>query len=239
MSDLLDDILAAYGGRKAWEEARRISARQFFGGVLWEMKGHPGALNDVRVTVDLHREHTRQEPFFADRHYTNFTPDRVAVETGDGEVVEELLDPRASFAGHELTTPWTRLQLAYFSGYAMWTYTTEPISLTFPGVTTEEIDGWTEDGRKYRRLAVTYPESIATHTPHQILYVDEDGLIRRRDYTVDIAGRTPGAQYATAFTTVDGLVVATSRVIYSRDEHDRKVPEPVVVSIDLEDVTVG
>ncbi|MEV5750503.1 hypothetical protein AB0L00_22005 [Actinoallomurus sp. NPDC052308] len=44
--------MAAYGGRKAWNEARRISARQFFGGVLWAMKGHPGALN-AQVTVDL------------------------------------------------------------------------------------------------------------------------------------------------------------------------------------------
>ncbi|MEU6745475.1 hypothetical protein ABZ914_04540 [Spirillospora sp. NPDC046719] len=239
MSDLLDEILAAYGGREAWDEARRISARQFFGGVLWPMKGHPGALNDVQVTVDLHRQHTRQEPFFADGHHTNFTPERVAVETSDGEVVEELLDPRASFAGHELTTPWSRLQLAYFSGYAMWTYTTEPISLTFPGVTTEEIGGWTEDGVKYRRLAVTYPNSIATHSPQQILYVDPDGLIRRRDYTVDIAGRTPGAQYADTFATVDGLVVATSRAIYGRDEDNRKVPDPIIVSINLKDVTVS
>src|SRR5689334_10233503 len=58
-------------------------------------------------------------------------PHRIAVEDDNGAVVEELLDPRASFAGHDLTTPWTRLQRAYFSGYAMWTYVTEPISLTF------------------------------------------------------------------------------------------------------------
>ncbi|XVV13890.1 hypothetical protein ACQP2X_05920 [Actinoplanes sp. CA-131856] len=89
---MLDEIFDTYGGRKLWEEAREISARQFFGGALWAMKGHPGALDDVQVTVDLHREHTRQEPFFADGHYTNFTPERIAVETGDGEVVEELLD---------------------------------------------------------------------------------------------------------------------------------------------------
>ncbi|BBH69926.1 hypothetical protein ACTI_66110 [Actinoplanes sp. OR16] len=239
MVKLLDEILSSYGGKRAWQEAQQISARQFFGGVLWAMKGHPGALNDVQVTVDLHREHTRQEPFFADGHYTNFTPERVAVETGDGEVVEELLDPRASFAGHELTTPWTRLQLAYFSGYAMWTYTTEPASLLLPGVETEEIGDWVEDGRKFRRLAVTYPAAIATHTPRQVLYVDTDGLIRRRDYTVDIAGRAPSAQYALDFATVDGLVVATSRKIYSTDQDNRKVEDPLIVSIDLKDVTVG
>jgi len=91
-------------------------------------------------------------------------------------------------------------------------YTTEPASLLLPGVETEEIDGWTEDGKKFRRLAVTYPASIASHTPRQVLYVDGNGLIRRRDYTVDIAGKAPSAQYATEFATVDGLVVATSRI---------------------------
>ncbi|MEV4351190.1 hypothetical protein AB0J83_42575 [Actinoplanes sp. NPDC049596] len=239
MTDLLEVILESYGGRQAWAEAQQISARQFFGGALWALKGWPGALDDVQVTVDLHREHTRQEPFFADGHHTNFTPQRVAVETADGEVVEELLDPRASFTGHELTTPWTRLQLAYFSGYAMWTYTTEPASLLLPGVRTEEIDGWTEDGKKFRRLAVTYPDTIATHTPRQVLYVDGDGLIRRRDYTVDIAGRAPSAQYALDFATVGGLVVATSRKIYSTDGNNHKVPDPLIVSIDLKDVEVN
>jgi hypothetical protein len=36
-----------------------------------------------------------------------------------------------------------RYQLAYFAGYAMWTYLTEPASLILPGVVTEEIDPWT------------------------------------------------------------------------------------------------
>jgi hypothetical protein len=38
------------------------------------------------------------------------------------------------------------LQLAYFSGFAKWTYLSEPVSLTLPGVQTEEIEPWTEDG---------------------------------------------------------------------------------------------
>ncbi|MCZ9340745.1 hypothetical protein NGM37_23580, partial [Streptomyces sp. TRM76130] len=136
-----------------------------------------------------------QKPFFDADHHTSFTADRVAVETSDGDVVEELTDPRASFAGHDLTTPWTRLQLAYFSGSAMWTYLAEPISLTFTGVRTEEIDPFTEDGEKYRRLRVVFPDDIATLSTEQVLYVDGDGLIRRRDYNVEIAGNTPGAHF--------------------------------------------
>ncbi|MCY1136619.1 hypothetical protein OWR29_01315 [Actinoplanes sp. Pm04-4] len=239
MSDLLDEVLAAYGGRSTWQSKNRISARQFFGGALWALKGHPGALDDVRVTVDLHREHTRQEPFFADGHHTDFTPGRIAVEDENGAVVEELLDPRASFAGHEFATPWTRLQLAYFSGYAMWTYVTEPYSLTFPGVQADEIGGWTEDGRSFRRLLITYPDDIATHSPQQTLYIGPDGLIHRRDYTVDIAGRTPAAEYTSDFVQVAGLTVPATRLIYPHDENGLRLPEPLVVSIHLTGIEVS
>ncbi len=239
MSDLLDEVLAAYGGRKAWENANQISARQFFGGALWAMKGHPGALDDVQVTVDLHREHTRQEPFFTEGHHTEFTPGRIAVEDENRAVIDELLNPRASFAGHEFTTAWNRLQLAYFSGYAMWTYVTEPISLTFPGVQAEEIGDWTEEGRTYRRLLITYPDSIETHSTQQTLYIGEDGLIHRRDYTVDIAGNTPAAEYTSDFVQVSGLTLPTTRMIYPHDENGVRLPEPLVVSIRLENITVS
>ncbi|MET7434050.1 hypothetical protein ABZT16_34605 [Streptomyces flaveolus] len=239
MSDLLGTIFDAYGGRARWEEAGRITARQFFGGALWGMKGHPGALDDVDVTVDLRREYVTQKPFFHPDHHTAFSADRVAVEDSDGNVVEELTDPRASFAGHDLMTPWTRLQLAYFSGSAMWTYLAEPLSLTYPGVRTEEIGPWTEDGEKFRRLHITFPDSIATLSTEQTVYVDSQGLIRRRDYSVEIAGNTPAAHYISGHQEVSGLVIPTTRMIYSRDDEGHKIPEPLVVSVRLENVAVS
>ncbi|MEU7768736.1 hypothetical protein AB0B25_27010 [Nocardia sp. NPDC049190] len=238
MTTLLTTIFDAYGGLDRWQAAEQISARQRVDGVLWPMKGHPGALDDIRVTVDLHRQFTSHEPFFAPDRRTAFTPDRIAVETTDGDVVEELRNPRDSFAGHELTTPWTRLQLAYFAGYAMWTYLTEPISLTFPGVRTAEIEPWTENGEKFRRLKVTYPSDIATHSTEQILYADAAGLLRRRDYNVDIGGGAPSAHYMSGHREVEGLIIPTTRMVYSRDEAGNKVPEPLIVSIALDDIVV-
>jgi hypothetical protein len=239
VSDLLNTVLDAHGGLARWQEAHQITARQFFGGALWELKGHPGALNDVDVTVALDREYVSQKPFFNPEHHTSFTADRVAVETSDGTVVEELTDPRASFAGHVLTTPWTRLQLAYFSGSAMWTYLAEPLSLTFPGVQTEEIASASESGRKFRRLRVTFPSSIATLSTEQVLYIGDDGLIHRRDYSVDIAGGSPAAHYVSGHQEVSGLVIPTTREIYTRDESGNKIPEPLVVSVRLENVAVS
>ena len=146
--------------------------------------------------------------------------------------------PRASFAGHTLQTPWTHLQLAYFTGYAMWTYTAEPFNLTLPGIRTEEGDVWVENGERLRRLHVQYPDTIATHSPHQVLYIDDDGLIQRRDYQVDIAGGSPAAHYVSDFDEIDGIVVPRTRMIYVRDGDNHPIPEQLVVSIALTDVTL-
>ena len=61
-----------------------------------------------------------------------------------GDVIEALEQPRASFAGHTLETPWTTLQLAYFVGTAMWTYLTQPFTFALPGFKTTELDPWQE-----------------------------------------------------------------------------------------------
>lgn len=239
---LLDRIIDAHGGAR-WADVSTISANRHFGGALWGLKQVPGIAEDGRFTVDLRTQHTSLAHFGATDLRTEFTADRVAVvrttDRGD-ELVEELVAPRASFAGHVLETPWTRLQLAYFTGYAMWTYNTEPWSFTFPGVQVEEVGPWTEpDGQVLDRLRVTYPDTIATHTPTQTLYADADGVLRRRDYEVDIAGASPAVEYMTGQTWVDGLLLAAERNIFVRDADGRALPEPLIVSISIDDVVVA
>ena len=238
---LLDRILDAHGGSR-WAEASTISATRHFGGAFWGLKQVPGIAEEGRFTVDLHRQRASLEHFGADDLRTEFTGDHVAVvrSTPHGdEVVEELADPRASFAGHVLETPWNRLQLAYFTGYAMWTYNTEPFSFTLPGVQVEEAGPWTEpSGETWDRLRVTYPDTIATHTPTQTLYADADGVLRRRDYEVDIAGASPSVEYMTGQRWFDGLLLATDRKIFVRDGEGHALPEPLIVSIAIDDVVV-
>jgi hypothetical protein len=239
VSDLIDSVLTTYGGRDRWEQLGSISAQHRFGGALWDLKGVPGIVEEGELTVQVQREHASLRPFTAPDRHSTFTPGRVSVETADGEVVEALDDPRSSFAGHTLTTPWTHLQLAYFTGHAMWTYLVDPYLLTWPGVQTEEIDPWDDEGETWRRLRVSYPADVATMSPDQVLYVDDAGLIRRRDYQVDVAGGSPAAHYVTGHQLVDGVMVPTSRRIYVRGEDNRPVHEQLVVSIELSGVTVG
>ena len=238
MTDLVTKTLQAYGGLDRWKELTSVSAHKRFGGAIWDIKQVPGIVDDGEITVWIKEQRTSLRPFTAPGLKTAYTPHRVGIETADGDLVEALDNPRASFEGHTLETPWTPLQLAYFTGYAMWTYTAEPFNLTFPGVRTEEGENWTENGQTWRRLHVSYPDTIATHSPHQVLYIDDDGLILRRDYQFDIAGGSPGAHYVSDFDEINGVIVPRTRMIYVRDEKNQPIPEQLVVSIELTDITL-
>ncbi|ABM13196.1 hypothetical protein [Mycolicibacterium vanbaalenii] len=237
---LLDEVLAAYGGTDRWRQIETIAIHQNVGGVLWSLKNVDGILDDSTVEIRVQEQRAWHRPLPEPGMRSEYTPDRVGIQSDDGahREVQTLSDPRASFAGHTLTTPWSPLQLAYFAGYAMWTYLSEPYSLTFPGVYTEELGEWREDGQTWRRLGVRYPDTIATHSADQVLYVDSDGLLRRRDYQVDIAGGTPAAHYMDGHREYDGIVLPVTRVVHGRDDDGRKVPEPITVSIDIDDVRV-
>ncbi|WP_454792093.1 hypothetical protein [Mycolicibacterium lutetiense] len=238
---LLDEVIAAHGGLDRWKQVDSIRIHQIIGGGLWKLKGVDGILDDSVVEIRTKEQRAWHSPLPRPGFHSSYRPQQVLIET-DGEspqVVETLTSPRESFAGHTLETPWTPLQLAYFAGYAMWTYLSEPYSLTFPGVYTEELGEWSEDGETWRRLGVRYPDSIATHSTHQTLYVDPDGLIRRRDYDVDIAADSPAAHYSENHLMVDGIVLPMNRIVYVRDDDGQPLRDMVTVTIDIDDVTVS
>lgn len=122
------------------------------------------------MTVRLHEQWASVRPFSAPDRRTAFTPGRVAVEKTDGTVVAERLDPRASFAGHTLFTPWDPLHRAYFNGYALWTYLTTPFLLAMPGVVLAGIGELREGGEKWLGLRAAFPDGIATHSRTQDFY---------------------------------------------------------------------
>jgi hypothetical protein len=110
MTDLLETVIEAHGGLDRWRELDAISARLVHGGALWKVKGQQGLLDGVFIRACLHQQWVSHHPFGAADRRSVFTPDRVAIETTNGDVVEALERPRASFAGHTLETPWTLLQ---------------------------------------------------------------------------------------------------------------------------------
>jgi hypothetical protein len=94
-----------------------------------------------------------------------------------------------------------------------------------------------ENGEKWRRLKITFPEDIVSHNRMAISYFGEDGLLRRHDYTVDVLGGATGANYASDYKNVDGIIFPNTRRIYAYDSAQKKVPEPLLVAIDMGKIT--
>lgn len=236
MNDLLTTVIDAHGGLERWSQLDAVSARLIQGGALWPLKGHEGVLDDVFARASLHQERESHHPFGAPDRRSAFTPERVSIEATNGDVVEAMDQPRASFAGHTLETPWTALQLAYFVGNAMWTYLTQPFTFALPGFETSELEPWREKGEEWRRLRVAWPSYLATHSTEQTLYFGADGLIRRHDYNVEISGGSEAAHYISDYAQVAGIMVPTKHRILPRAPDNQALEEPLLVAIDVSEI---
>jgi hypothetical protein len=236
MGELLDQVLDAHGGLDRWRSLSTVEASIVTGGGLWGVKGLVQDPAPRRMTVSLHEQRASVHPFGAPDQRTAFTPDRIAIEKLDGTLVAERLDPRASFAGHELTTPWDALHRAYFNGYALWTYLTSPFLLAMPGVTVTEIAPVQEQGQEWRGLRAAFPSAMASHSAEQDFYVGDDHLLRRHDYHVDVAGGFAAVQYVGDIVEADGIRLPSTRRAYRRGPDGRAILEQLMVSIDLDDI---
>jgi hypothetical protein len=238
MSGLLDKVLDAHGGLQRWRGSSMIDASIVSGGKLWQIKGQPQDPAPRRMTVALHREWASVQPFGGADQKTDFTPERIAIEKLDGQVVAERANPRTSFAGHVLETPWDPLQRAYFNGYALWTYLTTPFLLAMPGFKVTEIDSLDEEGERWAGLQAQFPDNLASHSRIQEFYFGSDYLLRRHDYRVDVAGGFPAIQYVYDIVESGGIKLPSKRRAYRCDADGRLMADELMVSIDVSDIHV-
>lgn len=221
MDKLLMAVLDAHGGLQNWAKVSKITARMSLGGPFWTARGWPDVYSKQTVTIDPHREHITFAPFTAPDRMSvlDVGPERVMIKTRDGLIIEERVNPRASFPPtfNDSSTPWDAIQVAYFTSAAVWNYLTEPFVFTHPGVEAREITPWTEDTQTWRRLAVTFPKTIANHNADQVFYYDDLFMQRRMDYSPDVTGHPPVAHYTHDPKTFDGFVFSTRRLVHLHD----------------------
>jgi hypothetical protein len=243
MDKLLTAVLDAHGGLQSWAKVTRITARMSLGGPFWAARGWPNVYSNQTVIIDPHREHITFAPFTAPDRMSvlDVGPERVAITTLDGRIIEERSNPRDSFptAFVDSSTPWDAIQAAYFTSAAVWNYLTVPFVFTQPGVEAREIDPWTEDGQTWRRLAVTFPKTIANHNAAQVFYYDNAFMLRRMDYSPDVTGNPPVAHYTHDHKTFDGFVFPTRRLVYLHDASGVANKEFAPITIDVAAVTVA
>lgn len=238
MNELLSTAIKAHGGMDRWNTVTSVEITASITGAIWHVKGKPDVLKSVVMTADTRSE--RLTTVFPGQDKRSlFEPNRVVIERADGTLVQARDDPEASFAGQQLDTPWDDIHVAYFSGEALWTYLNTPFLYARDDFATEEIPPVEADGETWRRLKVTFPNTVKSHTREQIFCFGADGLLRRHDYTVDILGGGTGLNYATGYRDVDGIIFPTTRRVYAYTGDYQRVPEPVLVAIDITDIKLG
>ncbi len=230
---LLETALAAHGGLDRWRQFDTVELDVSIGGALWDLKGQTGLFADTRFRADTRRQSATLDLSGDPARRLRFAPDQVSLEQVGDAAKELRANPRDAFRGHQTETPWDVLHAGYFTAYALWTYATQPFVYAGENFRTEELDPWVENGETWRRLKVTFPDEVATHTREQITYFGPDGLMRRHDYAVDILGGATAAQYIDDYRDIQGLMTPHRRRVYPLGADNRALPEPLLVSIDV------
>jgi hypothetical protein len=237
MSELLDLAVKAHGGLDRWNKVKAIKVAASITGAIWYVKGQGNTLTNVVLTAETQRESLTVD-FPGQNKRARFEPSRIVIEAENGTLIESRDDPEKSFEGQKRETPWDQIHVAYFVGEALWTYLNTPFLYTREGFLNEEIAPIQVEGETWRRLKVTFPDSVKSHTKEQISCFGPDGLLRRHDYTVDILGGATGLNYALDYRDVDGIIVPTKRRVYAYEGNYQLVKEPLLVKIDMGEITL-
>jgi hypothetical protein len=118
----------------------------------------------------------------------------------------------------------------------MWTYLTTPFLLAIDGVRIEETEAWREGAETWRVLRAYFPGSIATHSGIQDFFFDDDLMLRRHDYSVNIAGSFGAAQLTSDCVVAGGIYLPTKRRAYTRGTDRQPILEMLMVSIDISEI---
>ena len=238
MNDLLAFAIDAHGGLDLWRKIRSIQVAASITGAIWFVKGQGDTLKDVVLTADTLTERLTVD-FPGQDKRAIFEPQRIVIQRMDGASITHRDKPEQSFVGQQRETPWDDIQVIYFVGEALWTYLNVPFLYMQDGFVTAEIAPIEVDGEVCRRLQVTFPDHIKSHTRTQISCFGPDGLLRRHDYTVDILGGATGLNYASEYRDVGGIVIPTKRRIYAYEGDYQPVWNPLLVRIDMGEITLG
>lgn len=237
MNKLLANAMDAHGGLERWKQLVAIEADMVSGGELLDRKA-PQSPEMRRVTAKTQEQMSFVTPAGGPDKRSVFRPDRVAIETTDGKLIADRYDPRASYAGHDLNTPWDPFHRGYFGGYAMWSYLTSPFSLAMEGAQVWDVDPIEDHGEVWRGVRVALPSRIATHCRAQEFYFGEDMLLRRQDYSVDVAEGFNAANYALDIVDVNGFKLPSKRRAYLCNKRYEVLRDRLMIWIDMSNFRV-
>lgn len=137
LQSLLNEALAAHGGLDRWRQFQGVASTILTGGRLWDIKQANLIRTLRRATSEFHRQWTQVAPFGEPDWTMTWVPEHVAITNGQGTIIAQRDQGREAF-DRRYDAPWDPLNVAYFNGYAMWTYHAVPFVFADPGYEARE-----------------------------------------------------------------------------------------------------
>jgi hypothetical protein len=236
MTDLLDKVFEAHGGLRNWQSTQEVRFAGSAGGQLpWPRSNF---MAQTGAVLSTHEQRVILKPFGRNDRQALFTPEYVEIRDAEGIALTARENPRRSFGTNPSGTLWNEAQAAFFAGYAFWTYLNVPFALANEDIHWEEIQPWHENGETWRRLRVTFPDRLVTHSTVQTFYFGDDFLLRRHDYSPDVLGNPLTAHYTTQYRTYDGFAFPTRRFVLRRAADNTSSGAPLI-HLDINTLSVS
>jgi len=234
---LLAEALDAHGGLERWRGFKGVASTIVVGGELWRLKGVEMDRTPRRTTSEFRRQWTRQTQFGNPDWTMTWTPRYAQIADRGGRVIACRSDGRDAF-NRSLDGRWDPMNLAYFNGYAMWTYHAAPFALATAGYESSEIAAIEHEGEMLRGVSVRFPASVHTHSREQRFYFGADGLLRRHDYEVDVWANASAAHFLSDYVVAGGLKFPSRRSVFARNLDGTPNLDLNLVTIELSDYTL-
>lgn len=219
---LLEEAIAAQGGRALWQKINRLDIHLRMGGNLIASKFQSPQIRSLHLIVDTKKVYAEISPFPRPGLKGILDGFKVTIADQNDQIIASR-DFSADAQGRiKRALIWGDLDLLYFLAYALWNYTMTPIFFTWPGFECSEVGEWQEDGEILRKLRVIFPTTIPTHSREQVFYFDKKGLLIRFDYTAYVfSSLARGVHYCLDHKNFNGLVFPTHRIVYWRKPSGR------------------
>ena len=241
MTGLLQQALDAHGGPERWRAAQQVRVRLRSGGRMVEVRlqGRTIAAADPGreprcVSGPMPRGWSSADSRALATAATS-TGGRCAskpVPAAGRCIVRTRGTPFRRCGTRSRGTRWTRST----SLAALWNYVSAPLMLTRPGVGLREGAPCRAGGQAWRRLQVSFPADIPTHSRQQMFCFDAPGLLRRLDYTAEVFSRWARARnYCSGYREMSGIMAPTRRRVTLRRPGGRPLPGPAIVWIEIGD----
>ena len=222
-----------------WSTVDTITMHAKTGGIALPLRFKFSAFEDYRAHIRAHKPYVRITPHPREGMQGIFYEDTVRIETENGEVIRERHHARSAFRDWRHKIWWDHLDAIHFAGYALWNYLTMPFLLCRPGIQIQELSPWQENNESWKRLQVTFPSDVLTHSPQQTFYFDTGGLLRRHDYTALVFGNfAKAAHYTWGHKEINGIPFPTRRRVFPRKKDGLPLRHVTLVSIDIEDIQI-